>query len=62
MERSLDPIVDEELMPEAGILPDFSKMHSTSRQSFPSNGFVLRLALRYDNNFASVFGAQSEAK
>ena len=41
---------------------EYQKTNVTMRQtpSFPTNGFSLNLALRYDNEFANQFGASAE--
>lgn len=62
MKRSMGAIfVDEEKYADKSVMPEFKQVIE-SRQSFPANGFVLKLALRYDNNFASQFGANVQAR
>ena len=41
---------------------EYQKTNVTMRQTppFPTNGFSLNLALRYDNEFADEFGAAAE--
>ena len=37
-----------------------SEINMSQNTIFPTNGFTLNLALRYDNNFANQFGSMAE--